>query len=87
LLDDFPLGNLAINQYIDIFPTSIPICVSCPFIDTVYKSAKLQGEAIMCLKVQEPWSMPEDTAMVEDTILKEDSTFRLISGDNVIYLK
>ncbi len=32
----------------------------------------------MCLKVQEPWPMPEETAMVGKVILKEDSPYRLI---------
>jgi len=32
----------------------------------------------MCLKVQEPWPMPEETARVGEVILKEDSPYRLI---------
>jgi len=32
----------------------------------------------MCLKVQEPWPMPEETARVGKVILKEDSPYRLI---------
>jgi len=32
----------------------------------------------MCLKVQEPWAMPEDTGKVGKVILKGDSPYRLI---------
>jgi len=38
----------------------------------------LMEEARMCLKVQEPWPMPEETARVGRVILKEESPYRLI---------
>jgi hypothetical protein len=46
--------------------------------NTVIKPAIFTEEARMCLKVQEPWPMPQETAMVGRATLKEDSPYHLI---------
>ena len=47
-------------------------------VDIVGKPAMLKSGESICLKVQEPWPMPVDTAAAGKIVLREDSAYRLI---------